>query len=201
MAARRTMSDQADHPGLTGYEVLVGVCGGIAAYKTAQVVSALVQRGAGVTVVMTEAATRFVGPLTFSSLTGRAVLKDLWSATDPEDTQHIRLTDRADLVLIAPATANTIAKIAVGIADDLLSTLVLAIDSPLLLAPSMNARMWAHPAVQANVATLKERGVGFVEPTSGWLACRTVGQGRLADPDDIVGEVAGLLLKNPPKSA
>ncbi len=194
------MSDEPTQGKLTGYEVLVGVCGGIAAYKVCHVVSALVQRGAGVTVAMTDAATRFVGPLTFKSLTGRGVLVDLWTAADPGDTQHIRLTERADLFLIAPATANMIGKIAAGIADDCVSTLVLAADSPLLLAPSMNERMWCNPVVQSNVAKLRERGLHFVDPVSGWLACGTVGQGRLAPPDDILAAAIELLRATPPKS-
>ncbi len=175
---------------MAGREVLVGVCGGIAAYKVCTVVSRLVQRGAGVTVVMTRAAREFVGPLTFKALTGRPVLDNLWHAPDAQDTQHIRLTERADLVLVAPATANIIGKMACGLADDVLSTLLLAADSPVMIAPAMNERMWNHPAVQANMTTLRQRGVLVVEPESGWLACRTVGAGRLADPERIVEEVS-----------
>lgn len=184
---------------LTGYEVLVGVCGGIAAYKVCEVVSQLVQRGAGVTVVMTRAARRFVGPVTFQALTGRRVLTSLWNADDPTDVQHIELTQRADLVLIAPGTADIIGKMAAGVADDLLTTLVVSAESPVLVAPAMNVRMWANPIVQRNVATLSEYGFRFVGPGEGWLACRSVGRGRLAEPAGIVDAVVGILKSNPPK--
>jgi len=177
--------------------VVVAVCGGIAAYKVCSVVSALVQRGAGVTVAMTKAATRFVGPLTFQSLTGRQVFRSLWSAGSCYDPQHIRLTERADLFLIAPATANIIGKIAAGIADDLVSTLVMTADSPVLLAPTMNSRMWQNPIVQANVRRLREAGYQFVEPESGWLACRTVGPGRMAEPETILAAVIDRLKSMP----
>ena len=180
-------------PDLAGREIVVGICGGIAAYKAATVVSRLVQRGAGVTVAMTEAAQRFVTPLTFESLTARRVFTSLWSASDYHDPQHIRLTERADLFVIAPATANTIAKIAHGLADDLVSTMVLSADCPVLLAPAMNTRMWENPAVRQNVQTLIERGHPIVPPTEGWLACRTVGPGRMAEPESILAKIDELL--------
>lgn len=195
------MSDELAEARLAGYEVVVGVCGGIAAYKVGHVVSRLVQRGAGVTTAMTEAATRFVGPLTFKSLTGRPVLVDLWTTPNAGDSQHIRVTERADLFVIAPATANMIGKIAAGIADDVVSTLVLSVDSPLVLAPSMNERMWSNQVVQGNVSRVREFGVHIVEPVAGWLACGTVGQGRMAEPDDIVSAAIRLLQANLPKSA
>ncbi len=191
---------EAPHADLTGYEVLVGVCGGISAYKVCTVVSTLVQRGAGVTVAMTEAATKFVGPLTFQSLTARQVFTTLWSAEAYYDPQHIRLTEAADLFLIAPATANIIGKIACGIADDLLSTLVMTADCPVLLAPAMNTRMWQNPIVQANVTKLRGTGHPIIEPVSGWLACRTVGPGRMAEPQVILAEVIERLRAKPPKS-
>jgi phosphopantothenoylcysteine decarboxylase/phosphopantothenate--cysteine ligase len=183
---------------LAGYEVLVCVCGGIAAYKTAHVVSELVQRGAGVTAAMTRAARQFITPLTFESLTGRRVLTGLWNAPEPTDAQHIRTTARADLILVAPATANTLARFAHGLADDIVSTLVLSADSPVLLAPAMNERMWKSPITQANVSRLKEAGFQRVGPGVGWLACRTIGEGRMAEPGEIVAAAADLLKHKSP---
>lgn len=190
---------ESSGPALTGYEVVVGVCGGIAAYKVCTVVSRLVQRGAGVTVAMTEAATRFVGPLTFESLTARQVFTDLWTAANYHDPQHIRLTESADLFLLAPATANMIGKIAGGLADDLVSTLVMSADCPVVLAPAMNTRMWKNPIVQRNLAALREGGVAIIEPVAGWLACRTIGEGRMAEPEAILADVSGRLVARPPK--
>lgn len=184
---------------LGGYEVVVGVCGGISAYKTASVVSALVQRGAGVSVAMTAAAQRFITPLTFESLTSRRVFLGLWDSGDYHDPQHLSLTELADLFVIAPATANIIGKMATGLADDVVSTMVLSTAGPILLAPAMNTRMWASPAVQGNIKTLQERGVRLVGPAEGWLACRTVGMGRMAEPDEILGEAVRLLRQSPPK--
>lgn len=191
---------EADRSDLAGHEVLVAVCGGIAAYKVCPVVSALVQRGAGVTVAMTEAATRFVGPTTFQSLTARQVFTSLWTAETYYDPQHIKLTEAADLFLIAPATADIIGKIACGIADDLISTLVMTADCPVVLAPAMNTRMWQNPIVQANVTRLRGTGYPIIEPVSGWLACRTVGPGRMAEPEAILEEVVDRLRAKPPKS-
>lgn len=181
---------------LEGREVLVGVSGGIAAYKSADLVSKLVQRGAGVTVAMTRSARRFVTPLTFQALSGRPVLTSLWADEQPGDVQHISLTGRADLVIIAPATANIIGKIAAGIADDVLTTLVISAASTVLLAPAMNDRMWANPVVQENVARLRKHGYSFVGPGEGWLACRSVGPGRMAEPVEIVEFAAGLLSRS-----
>ncbi|MBL7141333.1 MAG: bifunctional phosphopantothenoylcysteine decarboxylase/phosphopantothenate--cysteine ligase CoaBC [Planctomycetes bacterium] len=178
---------------LDGREVLVGVTGGIAAYKTAYLVSALVQAGAEVTVVMTEAAKRFVGPLTFRALTGRPVYDDLWSAPEGDRSTHIALADRVDVAVVAPATANLLAKMAHGLADDLLSTLLVAIDVPVILAPAMNERMWRNAAVQANVAALRARGVHLVGPEEGRLACGTEGPGRMAEPDAILAEIVKAL--------
>jgi phosphopantothenoylcysteine decarboxylase/phosphopantothenate--cysteine ligase len=184
---------------LTGYEVIVAVCGGIAAYKTCAIVSALVQRGAGVTVAMTESATQFVGPVTFQALSARRVLTSLWSPDAFFDPQHIRLTENADGFLIAPATANIIGKIAAGIADDLISTLVISARPPVLLAPAMNDRMWENPIVQSNVQKLRELGYVFVGPAEGWMACRTVGMGRTAEPAEIVQALVARLKSAPPK--
>ena len=178
---------------LTGCEVIVVVAGGIAAYKTCDVVSRLVQRGAGVTVAMTRSARKFVGPATFEALSGRAVLTSLWRGHDPRDVQHVSATQQADLFLAAPATANLIAKFACGIADDLVSTLFTSVDSMVLLAPSMNDRMWRHPIVQRNLKTLREIGCQTVGPDEGWLACRSVGAGRLAAPQEIVDRAEALL--------
>jgi phosphopantothenoylcysteine decarboxylase/phosphopantothenate--cysteine ligase len=168
---------------LKGREVLVGVTGGIAAYKTAALVSRLVQAGAGVSVVMTEHATHFVGPLTFQSLSGRPVYTDAFATIEVYRAEHIALADRAEVVLVAPATANCLAKLAHGMADDLLSTVLLAAQAPLLLAPAMNPRMWSHPAVRANVDLLRSRGVQMIGPEEGYLSCGEVGAGRMAEPE------------------
>ncbi len=197
------MNSRPDTPGqgdLAGYEVLVGICGGIAAYKACELVSTLVQRGAGVTVAMTKSARKFVGPTTFQALTGRRVLTSLWHAHDAADVQHITLTGTADLLLIAPATANIIGKIASGIADDLVSTLVMSSASPVVLAPTMNDRMWKNPIVQHNVATLTEQGYKFVGPGEGWLACGSVGPGRMAEASEILDLIVPMLKTKPPKT-
>ncbi len=184
---------------LAGRELLVAVCGGIAAYKTAALVSAAVQRGAGVTVAMTAAAQRFLTPLTFETLTGRRVYTSLWDAADCHDPQHLSLTETADLFIIAPATANIIGKIAHGIADDLVSTMALAAASPILLAPAMNTRMWENPVVHENLQSLTRRGCWIVPPGEGWLACRTVGAGRMAEPETILTEALAVLKQASPK--
>lgn len=178
---------------LTGKEILVCVCGGISAYKVADLVSKLVQRGAGVTVAMTAAARKFVAPLTFQALSGRPVLTDLWDSEKPGDVQHIALTNAANLVLVAPATANIIGKIAGGIADDVVTTLVISTASPVLLAPAMNDRMWANRIVQDNVAKLKRLNFTVVGPADGWLACRSVGPGRMSEASDILETTVQLL--------
>ena len=179
---------------LKGREIIVGVCGGIAAYKVADSVSKLVQLGAGVTVVMTPDATRFVTPLTFEALSGRKVHTDIFQQTDPGDTQHIGLTERADLMLVAPATANTIAKIAAGLCDDLVTLMVAAAACPVVFAPAMNNRMWDNPIAQENVAKLQKLGYRFIGPEAGWLACRNVGAGRLSEAQKIVEQVTGMLI-------
>jgi phosphopantothenoylcysteine decarboxylase/phosphopantothenate--cysteine ligase len=176
-----------------GREIIVAVCGGIAAYKIADVVSKLVQRGAGVTVAMTADAQKFVTPLTFQALSGRRVHVDAYDVVDSADTQHIGLTERASLMLVAPATANMIGKVAGGICDDLVSLMVIAAACPVVFAPAMNNRMWANPIVQANAAKLCEHGYRFIGPDEGWLACRNVGPGRLAEPSRIVDELGGIL--------
>jgi len=183
----------APQPLLKGREVIVAVCGGIAAYKVADVVSKLVQLGAGVTVCMTEDAQKFVTPLTFEALSGRKVHTATHNQVDPTDTQHIGLTERADLMLVAPATANLIAKVTHGFTDDLVALMISAAACPVVFAPSMNHRMWDHPVAQENVAKLKSIGYRFIGPESGWLACRNVGAGRLSEPQTIVSEVTRML--------
>jgi phosphopantothenoylcysteine decarboxylase/phosphopantothenate--cysteine ligase len=184
---------QPDLAKVKGREILVGVTGGIAAYKTAVLVSRLVQAQARVSVMMTDHAMRFVGPLTFQTLTGRPVHTDLWAPPETVHAEHIALADRAEAVIVAPATANLIGKLASGIADDLVSTVLLAVKAPLLLAPAMNVAMWQHPAVQANVETLRSRGVQMVGPEEGYLACGTEGPGRMAEPEAILAEIVRAL--------
>lgn len=169
---------------LSGARVLLGVCGGIAAYKIAALTSTLVQRGAVVDVIMTQEAEKFVGPLTFSSLTARPVYSSLWDA--PERIPHIRLVREAQVVLVAPATANIIAKLAHGIADDLLTTALLAARIPVLIAPAMNSAMHDHAASRENLSTLRARGYGFIDPESGFLAERESGTGRLASEERLI---------------
>ena len=194
------MATDANIPPLSGREIVVGVCGGIAAYKVADVVSKLVQAGAGVTVCMTAEAQRFVTPLTFEALSGRAVRTGTFDLVESSDPQHISLTERADLMLVAPATNNVIAKVAHGLTDDLLSLMICAAACPVVFAPAMNNRMWAHPVAQENVAKLKGLGYRFIGPEEGWLACRNVGAGRLSEPGRIVEEVTQLLVKSPAPS-
>jgi len=197
-----TAEKNSEGKALAGYEVLLCVTGGIACYKAADLASKLTQAGAGVTVAMTEAATQFVAPLTFQSLTCRQVFTSLWQATETCDPQHISLTESADLMIVAPATADILAKIACGIADDLVSTLALSACGAceILVAPAMNSRMWLAAATQENVKTLKKRGVHFIGPAKGRLACGTTGPGRMAEPDDILAAATKLLLRKPPKS-
>lgn len=178
---------------LAGREIVVAVTGSIAAYKAAEVVSRLVQKGAGVTVAMTRAATQFVGPLTFQTITRRRVWVDPFDLESVVDPTHVSLTDRAELVVIAPATANFLAKAACGLADDMPTSLLLAVACPVLVAPAMNDRMWKHPAVRENVEKLVRRGLRFVEPESGFLACGSYAQGRLAEPARIVAEAEKIL--------
>src|SRR5206468_853199 len=151
------------------------------------------QLGAGVTVVMTKEATKFIAPLTFEALSGRKVRTEIFELADPGDTQHIGLTERADLMLIAPATNNTLAKIAAGLCDDLVSLMVAASACPVVFAPAMNHRMWDHPIAQENYAKLASLGYRFIGPETGWLACRNVGAGRLSDPQKIIDEVTRML--------
>lgn len=174
-------------------EVLVGVTGGIAAFKTAQLVSTLVQEGTGVTVIMTAAAERFIGAATFAALTGRPVARDLFDDSLFPLGAHIQLAGRADVLCVAPATANFLAKMALGIADDLLSTTYLCFSGTTLVAPAMNEQMWKQPAVQRHVTQLRQDGVQFVDPEAGWLSCRQVGQGRMAEPTAICAQIRAIL--------
>ncbi len=178
---------------LAGRRVLLIVGGGIAAYKALDLIRRLRERGAEVRAVMTEAAKRFVTPLSVASLTGTKVYDDLFSLTDEAEMGHIELSRSADLVVVAPATANLMAKMVQGLADDLASTLLLATDKRVLLAPAMNVRMWLHPATRRNRATLAADGVFTVGPGDGVMACGEYGPGRMAEPLDIVAAIAAAL--------
>lgn len=169
--------------------ILIGVTGGIAAYKVVEVASRLKKSGANVKIIMTKHATEFVTPKTFQEITNNAVSVDMFADAANFHVAHISLADFADLILIAPATANFLAKMAHGIADDLLTTTILAFDKEILLAPSMNTKMFDNPATQANLATLKARGVKILEPSIGNLACGISGKGRLPEPAEICAEV------------
>jgi phosphopantothenoylcysteine decarboxylase/phosphopantothenate--cysteine ligase len=179
-----------------GKHILLGVTGSIAAYKAADIASKLTQSGAEVDVVLTEHARRFVTEVTFRAITRRPVLTDLFDEPEERQIAHIHLAKRADVLLIAPATANILAKLAVGIADDLLTTLALATQAKMVIAPAMNTVMWQHPATQHNVRVLEERGAHFVYPAEGMLACGDVGAGKLADTPVILAAVEQVL--NPP---
>ena len=173
--------------------VVIGVSGGIAVYKTLDVVSRLRKLGVNVNVIMTKSATEFVTPLSFQSLSQNYVVCDMFEDPKTWDVEHISLAKRADVFLIAPATANVIGKIANGIADDMLTTTVMATKAKVLIAPAMNTNMYQNPILQRNINTLKELGYNFVEPESGRLACGDVGEGKLAQPEVIVNEVVNLL--------
>lgn len=174
---------------LRGKSIILGITGGIAAYKGAALCSKLVQAGANVRVIMTESATKFITPLTLQTLSRNPVYIDTFDERDPAVVSHIDLADHADLIIIAPATANAIAKLAGGQGDDMLSTTLLAATCPIVVAPAMNVHMYEHPAVVANMELLASRGVMFVEPGTGQLACGYVAKGRLAEPEDIVAAV------------
>ncbi len=179
-------------PGPGSPLVLVGVSGSIAAYRAADLVSRLVKDGFRVTVLMTRAARRFVTPLTFETLSHRRVVTSLWDA-ETDDPEHIAIAREAAALIIAPATANVIAKMAHGIADDALTTTFLAATCPVVVAPAMNTRMWEHPAVRQNVDLLARRGVAIVPPEPGMLACRETGTGKLAATDALVAALRAAL--------
>jgi phosphopantothenoylcysteine decarboxylase/phosphopantothenate--cysteine ligase len=182
---------------MTSRRIVIGVTGGIACYKTAALVSQLVQAGCDVNVVMTEAASHFVGAATFEAITGRPVRCGVFDEPGHPLGSHIQLSRESELLCVAPATANFLAKAAHGAADDLLSTLYLAFTGPVVLAPAMNSEMWAKPAVVRNIAQLHRDGVALVGPESGWLSCRTTGPGRMAEPGTIAEAIRANL---PPAS-
>lgn len=198
-AAMSEMSDDSSIPvdddlrvAVGGRRILIGITGGIATYKLATVVSALAQAGAEVTVAMTDAATRFVAPLTFQALSGRAVLTSSWTEIDPGDPQHIAVARRSDVMLIAPCTMDAMARLAAGRGDEIVALLAASIDrirTPVLVSPSMNDAMWNQPATQRSLRTLAEDGFVLIGPEHGWQACRTVGVGRLPAPARLVAEV------------
>jgi phosphopantothenoylcysteine decarboxylase/phosphopantothenate--cysteine ligase len=181
--------------------ILLIISGGIAAYKSLDLIRRLRERGVAVRAVMTAAAQHFVTPLSVAALCEDKVYTDLWSLTDESEMGHIRLSREADLVVVAPASADLIARMAAGLADDLATTVLLASDKPVLLAPTMNLMMWSHPATQANLATLDARGVVRIGPGSGELACGEVGSGRMAEPLEIVAAIETLLTDPAPPLA
>lgn len=183
-------------PTLAGKRIVLGVSGGIAAYKAAALTSKLTQAGSIVHVILTENAQKFVQPVTFQALSHQPVHTDTFNEPDPHVISHIDLADKADLVLVAPATANIIGKIANGIADDMLTTTLLATKAPVMVAPAMNVNMYGHPAVQANMEKLVQYGYRFVEPGVGLLACGWIGKGRLAEPEEIVEAVAAFFAEH-----
>lgn len=178
---------------LSGKKILLCVCGGVAAYKAAELTRQLRKAGAKVQVAMTASALQFVGAATFQALSGQPVRSSLWDAQAEAAMGHIELARWPDVIVIAPATANTLAKLAHGLADDLVSTLCLASTAPILVAPAMNHRMWLHPATQANIAILQSRGLAMAGPASGEQACGEQGPGRMSEPCEIVAALRGVL--------
>ncbi len=178
-----------DRMALAGRQIVLGICGGIAAYKAVELARLLGKAGASVQVAMTEAATHFVGATTLQAVTGRPVRSSLWDADAEAAMSHIELARWPDLIVLAPATANTLAKLAHGFADNLLTTLCLATRAPILLAPAMNQVMWLHPANQANLQVLRARGLAVVGPEEGGQACGEIGPGRMSEPESILRAV------------
>src|SRR5580692_2295117 len=178
---------------LNGKRILLIVAGGIAAFKSLELIRRLRERGAAVRCVITDAGARFVTPLSLQALSEDRVYSDMFSLTDESEMGHIQLSRDADLLVVAPATANILARMAAGMADDLLAT-----DKPVLAAPAMNVRMWTHAATVANVETLKKRGVSFVGPNDGAMACNEHGPGRMSEPEEIVAAIEGLLTAERP---
>jgi phosphopantothenoylcysteine decarboxylase / phosphopantothenate---cysteine ligase len=178
---------------LAGYTIILGVTGSIAAYKSADLVSKLKQREGDVFTVMTRSAREFIAPLTFETLSGNPVYTDLFEEQRQFSPVHISLAERADLLVIAPATANFIGKLAVGLADDLLSSVVMATRAPLIIAPAMNTGMYENRIVQENIKKLVDMGVTFIGPESGYLACGYEGRGRMASTDTIIHEIEEVL--------
>ena len=173
--------------------IALGVTGGIGAYKAVEIARGLQKNGHDVVAIMTRSATQFVGALTFEAITRREVITDQWKAGANADIEHIAIASNIDLLLVAPATANTIGKFANGLADDFLSSLYTATRAPVMIAPAMNSNMFDHPAVAKNLETLIARGVPVVDPGSGYLACGWIGKGRLAEPEDVVAAAEQLL--------
>lgn len=182
---------------LASRRILLIIGGGIAAYKSLDLIRRLKERGASVTAVLTRAGAEFVTPLSVSALAGHKVFQDLFDLTDEAEMGHIELSRSADLLVVAPATADLLAKMAQGHADDLASTLLLATDTPVLVAPAMNVRMWEHPATQRNIATLKADGIAFVGPNEGDMACGEYGPGRMSEPLEIVAAIEAQLANGP----
>ncbi|QGJ69382.1 Bifunctional phosphopantothenoylcysteine decarboxylase/phosphopantothenate synthase [Planctomycetales bacterium 10988] len=199
MTSPETPSDQRldSQSPVAGRAILVGVSGGVAAYKAAQFVSKLAQQGANVSVVMTAAAEKFIQPATLAALSGKSVTHSLFDPRFPLGA-HIELARQAELLCVTPATADILAKFAHGLADDLLSTLYLCATCPVVVAPAMNVEMWQKPAVQRNIAQLREDGVQIVGPEEGWLSCRTRGAGRLVEPEKLLLHVNELFASRPP---
>jgi phosphopantothenoylcysteine decarboxylase/phosphopantothenate--cysteine ligase len=183
---------------LNGKRILLIVAGGIAAFKSLELVRRLRERGASVRGVLTDAGARFVTPLSLQALTEDRVYSDMFSLTDESEMGHIQLSRDADLLVVAPATANILARMAAGLADDLAATVLLATDKPVLVAPAMNVRMWTHAATVANVETLKKRGVTFVGPNDGAMACNEHGPGRMSEPEEIVAAIEAMLAAGRP---
>src|SRR5450631_194014 len=190
---RARMDQKADNQAMQGKRILLGVTGGIAAYKSAELVRRLVEHGAQVQVVMTAAAREFVTPTTFQALSGHPVRTDLWDAAAEAAMGHIELARWADLLLVAPASADFLARLAHGLADELLSTLALATAAPIAVAPAMNQQMWGNAATQSNVTLLRQRGVRVLGPGVGDQACGEVGPGRMLEPLEIAALIAPLL--------
>jgi phosphopantothenoylcysteine decarboxylase / phosphopantothenate---cysteine ligase len=183
---------------LNGKRILLIVAGGIAAFKSLELIRRLRERGASVRCVLTDAGSRFVTPLSLQALSEDRVFSDMFSLTDESEMGHIELSREADLLVVAPATANLLARMAAGMADDLAATVLLATDKPVLAAPAMNVRMWTHAATVANVETLKKRGVSFVGPNDGAMACNEYGPGRMSEPEEIVVAIEAMLTAERP---
>ena len=183
--------------GLSGKRVLLIISGGIAAYKALELIRLLRRNGCGVTCVLTDNGGQFVTPLSLQALSGSKVYSELFSLTDESEMGHIQLSRAADLLVVAPATANILAKMASGLSDDLASTVLLATDKPVLVAPAMNVRMWLHEATKANITTLVRRGVHLVQPNEGPMACNEFGPGRLAEPSEILAAIETILAPAP----
>src|SRR5215210_9351249 len=187
------MADELTASEAKGWRVALGISGGIAAYKAAEVLRGLQKAGCEVRVAMTQRACEFVQPLTFRALSGSHVMVDDYAPDNPDPIAHITFSQTADLLIVAPATANIIAKFANGVADDFLTSTYLACSSPVLIAPAMNTTMWEHPATQRNLQQLRADGVHIMEPDAGEMACGTIGPGRLSEPDRIVSAALEIL--------